>query len=377
MTREAVQGEATKKAFDRTRWRKYCPVGRPEHSLPTIDDASRVTPARRRWVRRCPARIVSRRPRRRTRDAPSWRRHSRPLWTRRPRSRGGRCAAAIPACSTPQRSQRELHAGIPAIGQTESHPRPAPTMRPTGSRTETAATTLSGLWTSRCIQATAAGASPRTFGTVDWPSDRVRFEHLEGEPARLWDAFAWQPRERVEAANINTVSDLFGSAQKRPPASPRHRRVDRVAEEGVPGYDDRVPPWIPRPGVEMYWEPGARGAPGGSRSFILPVGYYEHRLRDPYTGHPGDSTFLEYVSSATYSLRRASRSEAPDHDRPGSEGFRRSNRAAATEGTGEGSERLKSTRGIQRLHGGHRRSFTDSRNDSGTRKGAFLSPRSR
>jgi hypothetical protein len=66
-----------------------------------------------------------------------------------------------------------------------------------------------------------------------------------------------------------------------------------------------------RPGVEMYWEPGVTvGSGRHTVSFNFPVGYYFNRFRNPYTGNPGDSTFPEYVSIATYSFRFGGKSSA-------------------------------------------------------------------
>ena len=54
----------------------------------------------------------------------------------------------------------------------------------------------------------------------------------------------------------------------------------------------------------MYWEPGVTVSTGRQAvSFNFPIGYYYNRFRNPYTGSPGDSTFPEYVSIATYAVR--------------------------------------------------------------------------
>jgi hypothetical protein len=107
-------------------------------------------------------------------------------------------------------------------------------------------------------------------------------------------------------SNINTVSDQFVfragtsvSLTERITASLAWRM------EGVPRYDMfGGSHGFRRPGVEMYWEPGVTYAVGRHAvSFNLPVGYYFNRFRNPYTGNPGDSTFPEYVSIATYSFR--------------------------------------------------------------------------
>ena len=61
----------------------------------------------------------------------------------------------------------------------------------------------------------------------------------------------------------------------------------------------------------MYWEPGVTVTQGRhSMSFNFPVGYYFNRFPNPYTGNPGDSTFPEYVSIATYSVRLGGKSNA-------------------------------------------------------------------
>jgi hypothetical protein len=106
--------------------------------------------------------------------------------------------------------------------------------------------------------------------------------------------------------NINSVSDQFvfrGGAQ----VALTHHLAASLAwrVEGVPRYDLIGPSHgFRRPGVEMYWEPGLTINTGRHTvSFNLPVGYYFNRFRNPYTGNPGDSTFPEYVSIATYSFR--------------------------------------------------------------------------
>jgi hypothetical protein len=107
-------------------------------------------------------------------------------------------------------------------------------------------------------------------------------------------------------SNINTVSDQFVFR-----AGTVVRITDNIAAsiawrmEGVPRYDMfGASHGFRRPGVEMYWEPGITiGTGRHSVSFNLPVGYYFNRFRNPYTGNPGDSTFPEYVTIATYSMR--------------------------------------------------------------------------
>ena len=107
-------------------------------------------------------------------------------------------------------------------------------------------------------------------------------------------------------SNINTVSDQFIFR-----AGTTVSITDNIAAsiawrmEGVPRYDMfGSSHGFRRPGVEMYWEPGVTISAGRHAvSFNLPVGYYYNRFRNPYTGNPGDSTFPEYVSIATYSMR--------------------------------------------------------------------------
>ena len=119
-------------------------------------------------------------------------------------------------------------------------------------------------------------------------------------------------------SNINTVSDqfVFRAGASVPITSHITASVAWRAE-GVPRYDligDSH--GFRRPGVEMYWEPGVTVTSGRhSMSFNFPVGYYFNRFPNPYTGNPGDSTFPEYVSIATYSLRLGGKSAA--HSRPG------------------------------------------------------------
>ena len=75
-----------------------------------------------------------------------------------------------------------------------------------------------------------------------------------------------------------------------------------------------------RPGVEMYWEPGVTLSYGRhSVSLNMPVGYYFNRWSNPYTGNAGDSTFPEYVSIATYSVRLGGKSSAHKAPMPASD----------------------------------------------------------
>ena len=119
-------------------------------------------------------------------------------------------------------------------------------------------------------------------------------------------------------SNVNTVSDqfLFRAGAAVPITSHITASLSWRAE-GVPRYDLMgASHGFRRPGVEMYWEPGVTITEGRhSMSFNFPVGYYFNRLPNPYTGTPGDSTFPEYVSIATYSVRLGGKSNA--HSMPG------------------------------------------------------------
>jgi hypothetical protein len=114
-------------------------------------------------------------------------------------------------------------------------------------------------------------------------------------------------------SNINTVSDqfLFRAGAAVPITSHITASLSWRAE-GVPRYDVIGDSHgFRRPGVEMYWEPGVTVTQGRhSVSFNFPVGYYFNRFPNPYTGNPGDSTFPEYVSIATYSVRLGGKSNA-------------------------------------------------------------------
>lgn len=125
-------------------------------------------------------------------------------------------------------------------------------------------------------------------------------------------------------SNINTVSDqfVFRAGASVPITSYLTASLAWRAE-GVPRYDlIGASHGFRRPGVEMYWEPGLTVTYGRhSMSFNLPVGYYFNRFPNPYTGNPGDSTFPEYVSIATYSLNFGGKSKAhtapmPPSDQP-------------------------------------------------------------
>lgn len=112
-------------------------------------------------------------------------------------------------------------------------------------------------------------------------------------------------------SNINTVSDQFVFRAGTSVSITRHISASIAWRmEGVPRYDlIGASHGFRRPGVEMYWEPGVTVSSGRHAvSFNLPVGYYFNRFRNPYTGNPGDSTFPEYVSIATYSMRIGGRS---------------------------------------------------------------------
>ncbi|HZJ30191.1 MAG TPA: hypothetical protein VFD21_01390 [Vicinamibacterales bacterium] len=119
-------------------------------------------------------------------------------------------------------------------------------------------------------------------------------------------------------SNVNTVSDqfLFRAGAAVPITSHITASLSWRAE-GVPRYDLMgASHGFRRPGVEMYWEPGVTITEGRhSMSFNFPVGYYFNRFPNPYTGTPGDSTFPEYVSIATYSVRLGGKFNA--HSTPG------------------------------------------------------------
>lgn len=110
----------------------------------------------------------------------------------------------------------------------------------------------------------------------------------------------------TSATGVNTVSDqfVFRTGVQYAITSNLSASIAYRAE-GVPRYDlIGESHGFRRPGVEMYWEPGLTYMVGRHAvSFNLPVGYYFNRFPNPYTGNPGDSTFPEYVSIATYSFR--------------------------------------------------------------------------
>ncbi len=115
------------------------------------------------------------------------------------------------------------------------------------------------------------------------------------------------------ASNINTVSDQFvARAGVAVPITPYLTASLAWRAEGVPRYDMLGHSnGFRRPGVEMYWEPGVTMTYGRHAvSFNLPVGYYFNRWSNPNTGNAGDSTFPEYVSIATYSVRLGGKSSA-------------------------------------------------------------------
>jgi hypothetical protein len=114
-------------------------------------------------------------------------------------------------------------------------------------------------------------------------------------------------------SNVNTVSDQFVFRAGAAVSITRYLTASLSwRAEGVPRYDligDSH--GFRRPGVEMYWEPGVTVTSGRHAvSFNFPVGYYFNRFANPYTGNPGDSTFPEYVSIATYSVRLGGASNA-------------------------------------------------------------------
>lgn len=114
-------------------------------------------------------------------------------------------------------------------------------------------------------------------------------------------------------SNINTVSDQFvfragGSV----PITNTVTAALAWRVEGVPRYDlFGHSNGFRRPGVTMYWEPGVTVMQGRHAvSFNLPVGYYFNRWSNPNTASAGDSTFPEYVSIVTYSVRLGGKSSA-------------------------------------------------------------------
>ena len=123
-------------------------------------------------------------------------------------------------------------------------------------------------------------------------------------------------------SNVNTVSDQF--VFRAGAAVPINSYITASLAwraEGVPRYDlIGESHGFRRPGVEMYWEPGVTLSYGRhSVSFNMPVGYYFNRWSNPYTGNAGDSTFPEYVSIATYSVRLGGRSSAHKAPMPASD----------------------------------------------------------
>jgi hypothetical protein len=107
-------------------------------------------------------------------------------------------------------------------------------------------------------------------------------------------------------SNVNTVSDQFVMRAGSTIAITRTIAASIAWRmEGVPRYDMfGLSHGFRRPGVEMYWEPGVTISTGRHAvSINVPIGYYYNRFRNPYTGTPGDSTFPEYVTIATYSMR--------------------------------------------------------------------------
>ena len=126
----------------------------------------------------------------------------------------------------------------------------------------------------------------------------------------------------TEPSNINTVSDQF--VFRAGAAVPINSYITASLAwraEGVPRYDlIGHSHGFRRPGVEMYWEPGVTLTYGRhSMSFNMPVGYYFNRWSNPYTASAGDSTFPEYVSIATYSVRLGGKSSAHKAPMPASD----------------------------------------------------------
>ena len=123
-------------------------------------------------------------------------------------------------------------------------------------------------------------------------------------------------------SNVNTVSDQF--VFRAGAAVPINSYITASLAwraEGVPRYDlIGESHGFRRPGVEMYWEPGVTLSYGRhSVSLNMPVGYYFNRWSNPYTGNAGDSTFPEYVSIATYSVRLGGKSSAHKAPMPASD----------------------------------------------------------
>ena len=126
----------------------------------------------------------------------------------------------------------------------------------------------------------------------------------------------------TEPSNVNTVSDQF--VFRAGAAVPINSYITASLAwraEGVPRYDlIGHSHGFRRPGVEMYWEPGVTLSYGRhSVSFNMPVGYYFNRWSNPYTASAGDSTFPEYVSIATYSVRLGGKSSAHKAPMPASD----------------------------------------------------------
>jgi hypothetical protein len=59
-----------------------------------------------------------------------------------------------------------------------------------------------------------------------------------------------------------------------------------------------------RPGVAMFIEPGASiSTARGAMWIAVPIGVYQNRKPDPYTGIEGDATFPRFIFLAGYQLR--------------------------------------------------------------------------
>lgn len=151
------------------------------------------------------------------------------------------------------------------------------------------------------------------FGSGTWLANPKN----TGTPSR------GNPVTSTTPSNVNTVSDQFIFRAGTQVGITRNISASIAWRmEGVPRYDlIGQSKGFRRPGVEMYWEPGVTFVTGRHAvSFNLPVGYYFNRFPNPYTGNPGDSTFPEYVSIATYTMRFAGKSmkhtQPPVSDQP-------------------------------------------------------------
>jgi hypothetical protein len=75
--------------------------------------------------------------------------------------------------------------------------------------------------------------------------------------------------------------------------------------EGLPRYDliGKSHGWR-RPGYEMFVEPGLSYSQGSSTfSLNVPIGFFRNRLKNPYSGRPGDATFPDFIVLTGISYR--------------------------------------------------------------------------